>query len=61
MLLWGQWDLLTPSRKARSFVGGPTRRVVVIPDCGHCPQLDRPAEFLDAVLPFLTQKSQLAS
>lgn len=61
MLLWGQWDLLTPSRKARSFVGGPTRRVVVIPDCGHCPQLDRPAEFLDAVVPFLTAKSQLAS
>ncbi|MFH5212201.1 alpha/beta fold hydrolase [Antrihabitans spumae] len=60
MLLWGQYDLLTPSRKARSFFAGALRRVVVIADCGHCPQLDKPAEFLDAVLPFVRTRVRLA-
>ena len=60
LLLWGQHDLLTPSKKARSFVNGPTRRVVVIPDCGHLPQVDRPQEFLDTVLGFLEQQFALA-
>jgi pimeloyl-ACP methyl ester carboxylesterase len=60
LLLWGQHDVLTPSRKARSFVDGPARRVVVIPDCGHCPQLDRPDDFLAAVMPFVAQEIRRA-
>lgn len=60
LLLWGQHDVLTPSRKARSFVDGPSRRVVVIPDCGHCPQLDRPSEFLAEVMPFVGQEVRRA-
>jgi pimeloyl-ACP methyl ester carboxylesterase len=60
LLLWGQHDVLTPSRKARSFVNGPSRRIVVIPDCGHCPQCDRPEEFLAAVQPFLEREFRLA-
>lgn len=60
LLLWGQYDVLTPSRKARSFVDGPGRRVVVIPDCGHCPQLDRPNEFLATVMPFVAQQIRRA-
>lgn len=60
LLLWGQHDVLTPSSKARSFVNGPARRVVVIPDSGHCPHLDRPEEFMAAVRPFLEQSFLLA-
>ncbi|MCX5043708.1 alpha/beta hydrolase [Aldersonia sp. NBC_00410] len=60
LLLWGQHDILTPSNKARSFVNGPARRVVVIPDCGHCPQCDRPDEFLATVRPFVEQPFLLA-
>ncbi|MEU5841805.1 alpha/beta hydrolase [Rhodococcus sp. NPDC047139] len=53
LLLWGARDRLTPAHAARRVNAGSARRVVVIPDAGHCPQLDAPREFLDAVLPFL--------
>lgn len=53
LLLWGAHDRLTPAQAARRVAPGPRRRVVIIPEAGHCPQLDAPSEFLDAVLPFL--------
>ncbi|WP_241385192.1 alpha/beta fold hydrolase [Rhodococcus sp. CH91] len=53
LLLWGARDRLTPARAARRVNVGDRRRVVILPDAGHCPQLDAPREFLDAVLPFL--------
>ncbi len=31
----------------------PNARLVVIADCGHIPQEERPHEFLDAVIPFI--------
>lgn len=55
LLLWGANDLLTPARAARRITVGPTRRVAIIPSCGHCPQLDCPSEFLAEVLPFLAR------
>ncbi|WP_420753022.1 alpha/beta fold hydrolase [Rhodococcus sp. O3] len=56
LLLWGAHDRLTPARAARRVVSGPDRRVVIIPDAGHCPQLEAPTEFLRAVLPFLEHR-----
>ncbi len=53
LLIWGAHDRLTPAHAARRVSVGSKRRVVVIPDAGHCPQLDAPSEFLAAVLPFL--------
>ncbi|WP_016932711.1 alpha/beta fold hydrolase [Rhodococcus sp. R1101] len=53
LLVWGARDRLTPAHAARRVQAGGRRRVVIIPDAGHCPQLDAPREFLDAVLPFL--------
>ncbi|WP_175420393.1 alpha/beta fold hydrolase [Rhodococcus sp. SGAir0479] len=55
LLLWGANDLLTPARAARRITVGADRRVAVIPNCGHCPQLDCPSEFLGEVLPFLAR------
>ncbi|WP_305094422.1 alpha/beta fold hydrolase [Prescottella sp. R16] len=55
LLLWGANDLLTPARAARRITVTETRRVAVVPDCGHCPHLDCPSEFLAEVLPFLAR------
>ncbi|UYP20097.1 alpha/beta hydrolase [Rhodococcus sp. Z13] len=53
LLVWGARDRLTPANAARRVDADGTRRVVIIPDAGHCPHLDAPQEFLDVVLPFL--------
>lgn len=53
LLVWGAHDRLTPATAARRVRVTADRRVVVIPDAGHCPQLDAPGEFLEAVLPFV--------
>jgi len=53
LLVWGAHDRLTPAAAARRIRVTTDRRVVVIPDAGHCPQLDSPGAFLDAVLPFV--------
>jgi pimeloyl-ACP methyl ester carboxylesterase len=52
LLVFGSRDLLTPARVLRRLdkPGG----AVVLPVCGHCPQVDRPAELLSAVVPFLS-------
>lgn len=54
LLLWGEQDALTPLSLARSFerfiLGS---RLEVIPDCGHFPALEKPAEFTQRVLEFL--------
>lgn len=31
----------------------PNARRVVIPECGHIPHIEHPAQFLDAFMPFL--------
>lgn len=51
LLVFGSRDLLTPARVLRRLdrPGG----AVVLPHCGHCPQLDRPDALLREVLPFL--------
>lgn len=53
LIVFGSRDLLTPARVLRRLdkPGG----AVVLPGCGHCPQLDRPTELLSAVLPFLSE------
>ena len=54
LLVFGSRDMLTPARVLRRLdkPGG----AVVLPVCGHCPQVDRPAELLSAVLPFLSER-----
>jgi pimeloyl-ACP methyl ester carboxylesterase len=53
LVVFGSRDMLTPARVLRRLdkPGG----AVVLPRCGHCPQVDRPAELLAAVLPFLSE------
>ena len=46
--VWGKHDRLVPSRHARDQINA-----VVLPRCGHCPQLDAPGRLMDVVIPFL--------
>ena len=54
LILWDEQDALTPLALARNFqkfVRGS--RLEVIPECGHFPALEKPAEFTRRVLEFL--------
>ena len=53
LLVFGARDLLTPSRVLRRL--GRPGGAVVLPGCGHCPQIDQPEALLTEVLPFLRQ------
>jgi pimeloyl-ACP methyl ester carboxylesterase len=51
LLVFGARDLLTPARVVRRL--GRPGGAVVLPGCGHCPQVDQPGALLSQVVPFL--------
>jgi pimeloyl-ACP methyl ester carboxylesterase len=54
LIVWGERDRVVPLAQARDAVGRLRRgRLVVIPDCGHLPQIERPELFLEALGSFL--------
>ncbi len=56
LLLWGEQDALTPLAMAREFERRiPGARLDIIPECGHFPCLEKPAEFSQRVLKFLAE------
>jgi pimeloyl-ACP methyl ester carboxylesterase len=57
LLVFGARDLLTPPRVLRRI--GRPGGAVVLPGCGHCPQIDQPEALLTEVLPFLRASSDL--
>jgi pimeloyl-ACP methyl ester carboxylesterase len=52
--VWGKHDRLVPPRRVTQSAGA-----IVLPGCGHCPQLDAPDLLLDAVVPFLQKYAGL--
>ena len=53
LLLWGEIDARSPLAVARQLEAAiPDTTLVVIPDCGHFSNLERPAAFNDAVREF---------
>lgn len=55
LLLWGDSDSVVPPAYGKAFEQLlPNASLKVIKQCGHLPQQERPEEFLDAVLGFLT-------
>ena len=54
LIVWGEQDELIPLAVGRNLHRLiPRSRLEVIPQCGHLPALERPAEFVKAVLGFL--------
>lgn len=54
LLIFGSRDVLTPARVLRRV--GRAGAAVVLPRCGHCPQIDQPEALLGEVMPFLAQQ-----
>ncbi len=53
LVVVGEQDALTPVADARAMVDAvPDGRLVVLPDAGHLPAMESPAEFADAVLAY---------
>ncbi len=54
LVVWGGNDELIPIAQGHAYAEGiPGARLVVVPQCGHAPSVERPEEFLAGVLPFL--------
>ena len=54
LVMVGALDQTTPSALARELADAiPGARFLEIPGAGHCPQIEKPAEFVAAVLGFL--------
>ena len=54
LIVWGNQDAIVPVECAELYRQAISNsQVRLIDRCGHIPQLEKPQEFLDAVLPFL--------
>ncbi len=54
MVVWGGNDELVPLEQGRAYAAGiHGAKFVVVPDCGHAPSIEKPKEFLSAVIPFI--------
>lgn len=62
LLVWGRNDRLVPVAHAVSLHAAmPQSRLCVLERCGHCPQVERPQDFLAAVGPFLRGRMPASS
>ncbi len=56
LVLWGRDDALTPLSIGERYQKGiPGAKLVVLDQCGHIPQIEKPVEFNAALLNFLAQ------
>jgi pimeloyl-ACP methyl ester carboxylesterase len=56
LIVWGAEDRLLPVRQARAAAARlPHSRLHILPECGHCPQMEKPEEFNRLVLDFLAE------
>ncbi|OQP61189.1 alpha/beta hydrolase [Niastella vici] len=54
LLIWGEEDRITPPAVAREFETLlPRARLVMFPQCGHAPMMEKPAEFNRVLEKFL--------
>jgi pimeloyl-ACP methyl ester carboxylesterase len=62
MVLWGREDGLTPLAIGKAFAEDiPGAKLVIIEQCGHVPQMEKPAEFNAALLKFFAGESAAAT
>jgi pimeloyl-ACP methyl ester carboxylesterase len=54
LIVWGGDDLASPLADGRDYAAKiPHAKLVIVPDCGHYPALEKPGEFVAAVEAFL--------
>lgn len=54
LIIWGEDDSLIPIHHYQKFLKElPNAKNLLIPNCGHMPQEEKPDEVLSAILPFL--------
>jgi pimeloyl-ACP methyl ester carboxylesterase len=54
LLVWGRQDAITPIDSGELYQRAiPRSRLVTIDDCGHVPEMERPAEFVQLVRDFI--------
>ncbi len=55
LMVWGKQDAIVPVNCGELYQQAiPKSTLLTIERCGHSPQLEKPQEFLDAIVPFLT-------
>lgn len=59
LLIWGDTDRLFPKEHALAFQAAvPGAKLVVIPKCGHVPQIEQPDAFVAALASFIGAQPQ---
>jgi pimeloyl-ACP methyl ester carboxylesterase len=54
LMVWGANDEIMPVNQGREYAAKiPNAKLVIIPDCGHVPPLEKPEAFVSATLYFL--------
>jgi triacylglycerol lipase len=54
LVVWGGNDELVPLADGKDYAAKiPGAKLVIVPECGHAPSLEKPKEFVDAVTEFL--------
>ena len=60
LLIWGASDRVFPKSQAQEAVARLKHgSLELIPDCGHLPHIERPDNFVTAIVTFLNQQAQL--
>ena len=59
LLVWGDHDRMFPKEHALAYQRLiPNAKVVIVPDCGHVPQIEKPDAFVAAIETFLGTRKQ---
>jgi len=54
LVIWGGADELVPLEQGRGYAAGIAgAKLTIVTDCGHAPSIEKPEQFLAAVLPFI--------
>jgi pimeloyl-ACP methyl ester carboxylesterase len=61
LVIWGKQDAVLPVAAADARKVMPQAQIELIDDCGHLPMIERPDEFLAALLPFLDRAEAAAA
>jgi 2-hydroxy-6-oxonona-2,4-dienedioate hydrolase len=62
LLIWGENDPIIPKEEhASEYLEIPDNHVELIPQCGHTPFVEKPLEFTEIVLKFLSKEEELFS